>query len=111
MRANWRGEINDGGDALKRLAAGLVGGLVASAAMNQFQAQWSRLTKGEERPHGAQSMQQGLRHVGVSRELQVQDKDDQEDDAAMRLANAVSAGVFDRELTRNEKDFAGTARH
>lgn len=111
MQADRRGRKNNESDALKGLAAGLVAGLVASAVMNQFQALWSRLTEGEERSHGAQSMQQGLPQVGVGRELQAEGKDEGEDDAAMRLANAVSVAVLDQELTKSEKDTAGTALH
>lgn len=99
------------GDVLKGLAAGVVGGFVASAVMNGFQALWSRLAEGEERSHGAQSLQQGTPQHGVGRELQAEGKDDAEDDAPERLANAISVGVFDRELTDREKDAAGTAFH
>ncbi len=43
--------------------------------------------------------------------LQEQGSDDAQDDAAMRLANAISVGGFDHQLTRSEKDTAGTALH
>lgn len=98
-------------DVLKGLAAGVVGGLVASAVMNRFQALWSRLAEGEERSHGAQSLQRGAPRQGVGRKLQAEGKDDAEDDAPERLANAISVGVFDRELTDREKDAAGTVFH
>ncbi|HEV7904078.1 MAG TPA: DUF1440 domain-containing protein [Pyrinomonadaceae bacterium] len=95
----------------KGLAAGVVGGLVASVVMNQFQAVWSKLAEGEERSHGAQSLQQGTPQQGVGRELQAEGKDEAEDDAPERLANAISVGVLDRELTDSEKDAAGTIFH
>ncbi len=95
----------------KGLAAGVVGGLVASWTMNQFQALWSKLAEGEERSHGAQSMQQGHPQQGIGRELQEEGKDDAEDDAAERLANAISVGLSGRELTENEKDDAGVVFH
>ena len=100
-----------GSDVWKGLAAGVVGGLVASAVMNEFQALWGRLADGVERSHGAQSLQQGSPRHGVGRELRERGGDDEEDDAPERLANAVSVGLFDRELTKNEKDTAGTALH
>lgn len=100
-----------GSDVWKGLAAGVVGGLVASAVMNEFQALWSRLAEGEERSHGAQSLQQGSPRHGVGRELRERGSDEEEDDAPERLANAVSVGLFDRELTKGEKDTAGTALH
>ncbi|MGI9067243.1 MAG: DUF1440 domain-containing protein [Pyrinomonadaceae bacterium] len=102
---------NDDGNMLKGLAAGVVAGLVASAVMNQFQALWSRLSEGEERSHGAQSMQRGSPEVGVGRELQAEGKDAEEDDAAERLANAIAVGISGQELTERQKDVAGTAFH
>lgn len=110
-RKSKRGSGEDEGDVLKGLAAGVVGGLVASAVMNQFQALLSKLIEGEERSHGAQSLQQGSPRQGVGRELQARGQDDEEDDAPERLANAISVGVFDHELTEREKDVAGTAFH
>lgn len=102
---------NGSGDVLKGLAAGVVGGLVASAAMNGFQILLSRLFEGEERSHGAQSLQQGSPHKGVGRELQAEGKDEATDDATERLANAISVSATERELTEREKNVAGTALH
>jgi hypothetical protein len=98
-------------DVWKGLAAGVVGGLVASAVMNEFQTLLSRLAEGEERSHGAQSLQQGSPAHGVGRELRERGSDDEDDDAPERLANAVAVGLFDRELTKSEKETAGTALH
>lgn len=56
-------------------------------------------------------MQQGTPQRGVGRELQAEGKDEAEDDAPERLANAISVGVLDRQLTDREKDAAGTAVH
>jgi hypothetical protein len=95
----------------KGLAAGAVGGLVASVAMNQFQALLSKWVRGEERSHGAQSLKQGSPDHGVARELKERGSDDERDDAAMRLANAISEGVFAHELDRSEKEVAGAAVH
>ena len=96
---------------MKGLAAGAVGGLAAAFVMNQFQSAWSRLTAGEERSHGAQSLQQGTPRKGVGRDLQAAGVDRPEDDAAERLANAIAVGVLERGLTEREKDAAGTAFH
>lgn len=101
----------DGGSALKGLAAGAVGGLAAAFVMNRFQAALSRLAAGEERSHGAQSLQQGTPQKGVGRDLQAEGVDRPEDDATERLANAISVGVLERELTEREKDAAGTVFH
>lgn len=99
------------GSALKGLLAGAVGGLAAAFVMNQFQAAWGRVAAGEERSHGAQSLQQGTPQKGVGRELQAEGVDRPEDDATERLANAISVGVLERGLTEREKDAAGTAFH
>ncbi len=95
----------------KGLAAGVVGGLVASAVMNRFQALWSKLAEGVERSHGAQSLQQGTPSHGVARELQEKGSDEEQDDAAERIASVVSEEVFDHRLTKGEKESAGTLVH
>jgi hypothetical protein len=99
------------GNVWKGLVAGAAGGLVASAVMNQFQALLSKLVIGEERSHGAQSLQPGAPDHGIGRELQERGIDDEDDDAAMRLANAISDEVLDHQLTKQEKHAAGAAVH
>lgn len=98
-------------DVIKGLAAGIVGGLVASVVMNQFQKLLSKLTSSDERSHGTQSLQPGSPQRGVGKMLEKRGKDDADDDAPERLANAVSVGVFDHELSESEKAVAGTAFH
>lgn len=96
---------------LKGLAAGIIGGLVASWTMNQFQAWWSKLSEGTERPHGAQSLQQGSPQHGVAQELQERGSDEESDNAAVRAANAVSEVVFDHRLTKRDKEIGGEVAH
>jgi putative membrane protein len=79
--------------------------------MNRFQALLSKLFADEDEAHGAQTLQQGSPQTGVGRSLQAEGKDDPEDDAPERLANAISVGVTGRELTKSEKETAGTAFH
>lgn len=110
-RKSERGDGAGEGDVLKGLAAGIVGGLVASAVMNQFQALWSRLAEGAERSHGAQSLQRGSPQHGVGGELRAEGKDEAQDDATERLSNAISVAVSGRELTEREKDVAGVVFH
>jgi len=96
------------GDVLKGLVAGLAGGLVASWTMNQFQAVWSKAAEGFEKPHGAQSMQPSERqHTGQGPE---QNKENQ-DDATVKAARAVSEGIFGHKLKENEKKPAGAVVH
>jgi len=99
------------GNVGKGLAAGVCGGLCAAWMMNQFQAIWSRFAAGEERGHGAQSLQQGSPEHGIGAELRAQGKDDAQDTAPARLANAISVGVSGRALSRREKETAGTGLH
>lgn len=101
----------ENGDVIKGLAAGIVGGLVASVVMNQFQKLFSNFITGEERSHGAQSLQKGAPHRGAGEMLEEQGTEDAEDDAAERLAQTISVGLFDHELNDREKDLGGTALH
>lgn len=95
----------------KGLVAGVAGGLVASAVMNQFQALWSRVMEGEERGHGAQSLQQGQPDHGIGRELQKEGSDEPDDNAAVRAGNAIAEFVFDEHLSKREKETAGVVAH
>ena len=95
----------------KGLASGVIAGLAGAWAMNQFQAAWSRAAAGEERSHGAQSLQQGTPQHGVGRKLDLKGKDDEQDDAAGRLSNAIAVAALDHELSGREKEAAGTVFH
>ncbi len=91
----WRGMV-----------AGLAGGLLASWTMNQFQAAWTRIAEGNEKSHGAQSMQPSEGSHGE----QAQDTNDQ-DDATVETAKAISENVFGHQLQESEKQPAGAAVH
>src|SRR5687768_11485481 len=93
---------------VKGTIAGLVGGLVASWTMNQFQAAWSKATEGFEKPHGAQSMQPS--EGSSPGQPPDQNKEDQ-DDATVKAAKAISEGVFGHKLKKSEKKPAGAAVH
>src|SRR5688500_12775947 len=95
-------------DLLKGLVAGLTAGFVASWTMNQFQAAWSKATEGFEKPHGAQSMQPS--EGSTPGQSPDQSKED-EDDATVKAAKAISEGVFGHELKESEKKPAGAAVH
>ena len=78
----------------KSIAAGSVGGLAGSFAMNQFQALWSTAAKA----------------------LSDQEKNDQEssgenEPATVQAAKALSKNLFDHGLTESEKKWAGPAVH
>ena len=110
MKSKWN-DVVDGGEILKGIVAGMVGGFVASAVMNKFQRLLSNLVTGDERSHGAQSLQQGSPDRGVGRKLSEIGAEDPNDDAAERLANALAVGVLNRNLIKHEKDVTGVAFH
>src|SRR6185503_20756609 len=99
--------MRDGeGNVWKGMLAGLAGGLVASWTMNQFQAAWTRIAEGNEKSHGAQSMQPSEGSHGE----QAQDTAEQ-DDATVETAKVISRNVFGHELQESEKEPAGAAVH
>lgn len=98
--------VNDRGDVLKGVVAGLAGGLIASWTMNQFQAAWTRIAEGAEKSHGAQSMQPAEGSNGT----QGNDTAEQ-DDATVETAKVISRNVFGHELQESEKEPAGAAVH
>src|SRR5260370_4819947 len=99
-----RGEQTNGhreGDVLKGLAAGLIGGFVASWVMEEFQAGWTKVSETlSESPEKGSSD-----HTGEQGEVT------QEEPATVKAAEAISEGVFGHELTPSEKEIAGPAVH
>ena len=89
----------------KGMIAGLVGGLVASWTMNQSQALWARLTEEMHRPDSdaQDSSQEDNRDQ--------QGTDEEQMDATVKAASAISEGVFDHKLTKSEKRVAGPIVH
>jgi hypothetical protein len=97
--------MRDGeGSVWKGLVAGLAGGLLASWTMNQFQAAWTRIQEGTEKPHGAQSMQPSEGSNGNNDTAE-------QDDATVKVAQAISTEVFGHEIQQSEKKSAGAAVH
>jgi putative membrane protein len=109
MLAKGRSEQNT--DVMKGLVAGIAGGIIASWLMNQFQARWAKLMEGKERPHGAQSLQDGSPNHGVARALEEHGNNDEDDNAAVRTGAAVAEFVFDKKLTPHQKENAGAIAH
>ena len=108
MRSVTQRHQGDNHNLVKGTIAGLVGGLVASWTMNQFQAAWSKAAEGFEKPHGAQSMQPS--DAPTAAQSTYQSKEDQ-DDATVKAAKAISENIFGHELTESEKKPAGAAVH
>jgi putative membrane protein len=107
MRNSRRAES----DLLKGVAAGVIGGLAASWIMNQFQSTLGKLMEGKEKPHGAQSLQDGSPQHGVGRHLQERGSDKEDDNAAERTASIISEDVFNHKLSEREKETGGAIAH
>jgi hypothetical protein len=90
----------------KGLAAGLVGGLVASWTMNRFQDVWSKLAE----EFGPSEEQSSARDDGGGESQRAQGGGEQ-DDATVKAASAISEGILDHKLTKSEKRIAGPAVH
>ena len=107
----------DASNVWKGLAAGLVGGLVASWTMNRFQDVWTKLAKGIESWQDYQfqdvwcEFAEGLEKSRGSQVSQQGPKPDVQDDTTVRAASAVLEGLFDHKLTQSEKKIAGPAVH
>jgi putative membrane protein len=104
-------------DLWKGLAAGIVGGLVASWTMNRFQDVWSKLAKGIESGQDNQFQNVwGELAGGVERSTgkggpQADSQTEVQDDTTVRAASAVSEGLFGHKLTPSQKKVGGTAVH
>jgi hypothetical protein len=92
---------------LKGLVAGCIGGIVASWAMNQFQALLSEPSKSDEESRDKKS----TRQQGKSKQKKQEAEESGKEDATVKAATAVSEGVFDHKLTKSEKETAGPAVH
>jgi len=106
-----KGTVNRGErNLLKGLAAGLIGGLVASWTMNRFQDVWMKIAGSQS--SGAESSRQAEAQESGQGLQQTQMKSDEEsDDATVKTASAISEGIFDHKLTKGEKKIAGPAVH
>src|SRR5258708_14463460 len=79
---------------LKGLAVGLVGGLAASWAMNQFQSLWSRLSSGGEGQADGSEAQEQKPQDRQERDGQEQDQKEQSQPATANAATAIPHPVF-----------------
>lgn len=104
-------------DLWKGLAAGIVGGLVASWTMNRFQDVWSKLAKSNEAWSHNEfrnvwgEFSEGLEEQSNTQASTLSPTPEAQDDTTVRAASAVSEGLFDHKLTPSEKKVAGPAVH
>jgi hypothetical protein len=96
-------------DVLRGVAAGMAGGLIASWAMNRFQAlvSWDseKRERREHRPGGNEPVAEDENGKRAS------DSESGEEPATVQVAEAVSRRVAQHELTSHEKRVAGPAVH
>ena len=104
MQDTIRTTGRDDNSLWKGLAAGLIGGLVASWTMNRFQDVWSTVAKRVDTRHDNQE-------TSDTQESEFGSKPEVPDDTTMKAASAVSEGVFGHKLTQSEKKIAGAAVH
>jgi uncharacterized membrane protein YagU involved in acid resistance len=101
----------DFGQITKDAIAGLVAGLVASWAANQFHSLWSRFTGDEQNPEVARLSDRGGRPDTAAAKEKVASGEPPEDDATVAVASKISTGAFDHTLTEKEKHQVGVAVH
>ena len=111
MQHTTRTNGSDDHNVWKGLAAGLIGGLVASWTMNRFQDVWFKVAKGIETSPGNQFQSAGGEQAAGVHDSVVNSKPEVPDDTTVRAASAVSEGLFGHKLTPSEKKVAGPAVH
>lgn len=112
------------GNVLKGVTAGLIGGLVASWVMEEFQSVWFKVAESqketEEKSSSGRSGEQSqqtqdpIGNGSPVRQQEVegpQGSEAQEEPATVKAAEAISEVVFGHELTKDEKKVAGPAVH
>jgi uncharacterized protein DUF1440 len=91
-------------DVLKGLAAGMIGGLVASWVMEEFQYAWTEVSKSMQEKGANKSS-------CANNEEQSQSREAEQEPATVKAAEAVSEKIFGHQLAKDEKKLAGDAVH
>ena len=102
--ASWKIEREDAPSAWKGIAAGVVAGLVATAAMTGFQGLWSEASK---------AMSDGedeVEHSGQGGQKE-QQRADQDESSTVKVAQIVADKVLGRTLDEPGKKFGGEVVH
>lgn len=104
-------------DWWKGLAAGIVGGLVASWTMNRFQDVWSKLLRASRLGHTTTfqnvwwEFSEGLAESSDPQASKPSPTPAEPDDTTVRAASAISEALVGHKLTQSEKKIAGPAVH
>ena len=91
-------------DVLKGLAAGMIGGLVASWVMEEFQYAWTEVSKSMQEKGSNESS-------SANNQEQSQNSEEEQEPATVKAAEAVSEKIFGHQLAKDEKKLAGNAVH
>ena len=97
--------------ALKGLAAGVIGGLVASWVMSEFQSLASKLSPDDGNEAQQSSKGKSGEKQSGTKDSKTQKQDADQDDATVKAAQAISENLLDHRLTKSEKKPAGSAVH
>lgn len=108
MKEERKANRRDEGDVWKGIAAGLIGGLVASWTMNRFQDVWLKLSENNGQSAGARSAEQGKEY---EEKQPANGNNEEQDDTTVKAASAISEGIFGHKLTKDEEKIAGPAVH
>jgi hypothetical protein len=99
--------VNHQPEVLKGLAAGTIGGLVASWVMDEFQYACTKVSSSFQR--GQQKEIVGS--SSANNEEQSQSSDEEQEPATVKAAEMVSEKIFGHQLAKVEKKMAGDAVH
>src|SRR6185295_15600643 len=89
-------------EVLKGLAAGAIGGLVASWVMDEFQSAWFKLSKRIEQSEAGES---------ASANNGEQSQNGAAEPATVKAAALIAETIFGHRLAKDEKKLAGDAVH
>lgn len=94
--------VNHHPEVLKGLAAGTIGGLVASWVMEEFQYAWIKVSS---------SRQNGSDESSSANNAQQSQNGETEEPATVKAAEMVSEKIFGHQLAKDEKKVAGDVVH
>jgi hypothetical protein len=96
--------VNRQPDVLKGLAAGTIGGLVASWVMDEFQDVWIKVSSTTQQNGSDESS-------SANNAEQSQSSDEAQEPATIKAAQIISEKILGHQLARDEKERAGDAVH
>ena len=101
-------DMNTEPDVLKGLAAGTIGGLVASWVMDEFQAVWIKATAPKQYSQEDGSDESSSAIQGME---QSQNEGEEQEPATVKAAGMISEKIFGHQLAKEKKHMAGAAVH